>query len=157
MAHKPPLNLCGKQVIDGLNNKASVLKKKSDNSKGKQIKVRLCIYSLLFFLTQRNTEEWSLTIKTIPHRLEHYELVLSLRTASHLSFIFFFPSACLSLDVCKAPTEVPKFEWLNKYQKTTRSQGVVQQALSPFGTALNQQKETGLWPEVCLRKDTYSI
>lgn len=55
-------------------------------------------------------------------------------------------SSCL-LEVCKSPTEVPKFEWINKYQKTSKSQGVVKQALAPLGTTLNklQQRKTGLW------------
>lgn len=57
------------------------------------------------------------------------------------------PSVCLSSDVCKSPTEVPKFEWISRYHKTPRSQGVVKQALAPLGTSLTklgQQQKTGL-------------
>lgn len=51
-------------------------------------------------------------------------------------------------EVCKSPTELPKFEWINKYQKSGKSQGVVKQALAPLGTTLykhSQQQKTGLW------------
>lgn len=37
------VSLCRKRVMDRLNDKASVLKKKSDNSKGKQSQVRFYI------------------------------------------------------------------------------------------------------------------
>ncbi|XP_056237381.1 type II inositol 1,4,5-trisphosphate 5-phosphatase isoform X5 [Seriola aureovittata] len=48
-------------------------------------------------------------------------------------------------DVCKSPTQVPKFQWINKYHKTTKGQGVVKQALAPLSTTLsklNQQRKT---------------
>ncbi|KAM7383156.1 hypothetical protein PAMP_002836 [Pampus punctatissimus] len=43
-----------------------------------------------------------------------------------------------SKDVCKSPSQVPKFEWINKYRKATRGQGVAKQALSPLGTTLTK-------------------
>ncbi|KAM7421252.1 hypothetical protein PAMA_015416 [Pampus argenteus] len=43
-----------------------------------------------------------------------------------------------SKDVCKSPSQVPKFEWINKYRKSTRGQGVAKQALSPLGTTLTK-------------------
>lgn len=43
VSYKRFLNLCGKRVMDGLN-KASVLKKRSDNSKGKQSKARFYVW-----------------------------------------------------------------------------------------------------------------
>lgn len=72
------------------------------------------------------------------------ELELKLPFGSH-SRLFLSEVNRAWSDVFKSPTEVPKFEWLNKYQKAAKSQGVVQQALSPLGTALtrlNQQKKT---------------
>ncbi|TMS10811.1 Type II inositol 1,4,5-trisphosphate 5-phosphatase [Larimichthys crocea] len=48
-------------------------------------------------------------------------------------------------DVCKSPTQVPKFEWTNKYHKPTKGQGVVKQALSPLNTTitkLSQHRKT---------------
>ncbi|XP_044064044.1 type II inositol 1,4,5-trisphosphate 5-phosphatase isoform X3 [Siniperca chuatsi] len=44
-------------------------------------------------------------------------------------------------DVCKSPTQVPKFEWINKYHKVPRAQGVVKQALAPLGTTLTKLKQ----------------
>ncbi|XP_068180463.1 type II inositol 1,4,5-trisphosphate 5-phosphatase [Antennarius striatus] len=44
-------------------------------------------------------------------------------------------------DVCKSPTEVPKFEWIGKYHQGTRGQGVVKHALAPL-TKLSQQRKT---------------
>ncbi|KAE8289065.1 Type II inositol 1,4,5-trisphosphate 5-phosphatase [Larimichthys crocea] len=51
-------------------------------------------------------------------------------------------------DVCKSPTQVPKFEWTNKYHKPTRGQGVVKQALSPFNTTITktQPAPENRWP-----------
>ncbi|XP_034029951.1 LOW QUALITY PROTEIN: type II inositol 1,4,5-trisphosphate 5-phosphatase [Thalassophryne amazonica] len=48
-------------------------------------------------------------------------------------------------DVCKSPTHVPKFDWISKYPKSTRGQGVVKQALAPLGTTitkLNQHRNS---------------
>ncbi|XP_071324614.1 type II inositol 1,4,5-trisphosphate 5-phosphatase isoform X1 [Trachinotus anak] len=48
-------------------------------------------------------------------------------------------------DVCKSPTQAPKFEWINKYHKATKGQGVVKQALAPLSTTLtklNQHRKT---------------
>ncbi|KAM9798129.1 type II inositol 1,4,5-trisphosphate 5-phosphatase [Neosynchiropus ocellatus] len=48
-------------------------------------------------------------------------------------------------DVCKSPTEEPKFEWIGKYQKASKGPGVVKQALAPLGTTLtklNQHRKT---------------
>ncbi|XP_049902863.1 type II inositol 1,4,5-trisphosphate 5-phosphatase isoform X4 [Epinephelus moara] len=41
-------------------------------------------------------------------------------------------------DVCKSTTPAPKFEWIGKYQKADRGQGVVKQALAPLGTTLSK-------------------
>lgn len=92
-------------------------------------------------MTQQNTGVMC------PFENENILNISTLLTASHQNFLLFFPSVYLYSDVFKSPTEVPKFEWLNKYQRSAKSQGVVQQALSPLGTArtrLNQQKKTGL-------------
>ncbi|KAM3614572.1 uncharacterized protein V6R79_016271 [Siganus canaliculatus] len=43
-----------------------------------------------------------------------------------------------SKDVCKSPTQAPKFEWIQKYHKATKGQGVVKQALTPLGTTINK-------------------
>uniref|UniRef100_UPI003AB0F0B1 type II inositol 1,4,5-trisphosphate 5-phosphatase isoform X3 n=1 Tax=Centroberyx gerrardi TaxID=166262 RepID=UPI003AB0F0B1 len=48
-------------------------------------------------------------------------------------------------DVCKSPSQVPKFEWVKKYHKASRGQGAVKQALAPLGatlTKLNQHRKT---------------
>ncbi|XP_023131753.2 type II inositol 1,4,5-trisphosphate 5-phosphatase isoform X2 [Amphiprion ocellaris] len=48
-------------------------------------------------------------------------------------------------DVCRSPTQAPKFEWINKYHKGTRGQGAVKQAIAPLGTTLsklNQHQKT---------------
>ncbi|CAI5663548.1 type II inositol 1,4,5-trisphosphate 5-phosphatase isoform X1 [Oreochromis niloticus] len=48
-------------------------------------------------------------------------------------------------DVCRTPTQIPKFEWITKYHKDTRGRGVVKQALAPIGTSLtklNQHRKT---------------
>ncbi|XP_071769252.2 type II inositol 1,4,5-trisphosphate 5-phosphatase isoform X1 [Centroberyx gerrardi] len=48
-------------------------------------------------------------------------------------------------DVCKSPSQVPKFEWVKKYHKVSRGQGAVKQALAPLGatlTKLNQHRKT---------------
>ncbi|KAL7394039.1 hypothetical protein ABVT39_019781 [Epinephelus coioides] len=41
-------------------------------------------------------------------------------------------------DVCKSTTPAPKFEWIGKYQKADRGQGVVKQAFAPLGTTLSK-------------------
>ncbi|XP_026227170.1 type II inositol 1,4,5-trisphosphate 5-phosphatase isoform X2 [Anabas testudineus] len=48
-------------------------------------------------------------------------------------------------DICKSPTQVPKFEWINKYSKVTRGLDVVKQGLAPASTTvgkLNQHRKT---------------
>lgn len=58
----------------------------------------------------------------------------------------FLCSLCIA-ETCKSPAVVPNFEWINKYQKNSKSLGVVKQALAPLGTPinkLNQQRKTGL-------------
>lgn len=48
-------------------------------------------------------------------------------------------------DVCKSSAQVPKFQWTDKYQKTTRGPGSVKQALAPFGkkiTRLSQRRKS---------------
>ncbi|XP_034553894.1 type II inositol 1,4,5-trisphosphate 5-phosphatase isoform X2 [Notolabrus celidotus] len=48
-------------------------------------------------------------------------------------------------DVCKSPNEPHKFEWISKYHKATRGQGVVKQTFAPLGntiTKLNQHRKT---------------
>ncbi|KAJ0066499.1 hypothetical protein NL108_013966, partial [Boleophthalmus pectinirostris] len=49
-------------------------------------------------------------------------------------------------DVCKASAQVPKFEWLDKYQKPTKGPGSVTQAFAPLGskiTRLSQRRKSG--------------
>nr|XP_043889671.1 type II inositol 1,4,5-trisphosphate 5-phosphatase isoform X2 [Solea senegalensis] len=41
-------------------------------------------------------------------------------------------------DVCKLPTKTPHFEWINKYQKASKGQGVGKQALAPLSTTLTK-------------------
>ncbi|KAM9309038.1 type II inositol 1,4,5-trisphosphate 5-phosphatase isoform 2-T2 [Pholidichthys leucotaenia] len=41
-----------------------------------------------------------------------------------------------SEDVCRSPMQVPKFEWISKYHKTTRGQEAVKQAFAPIGATL---------------------
>ncbi|XP_037532767.1 type II inositol 1,4,5-trisphosphate 5-phosphatase [Nematolebias whitei] len=36
-------------------------------------------------------------------------------------------------DVCRSPMQVPKFEWIDKYKKTSRSQEAMKQSLAPLG------------------------
>ncbi|XP_029694259.1 type II inositol 1,4,5-trisphosphate 5-phosphatase isoform X2 [Takifugu rubripes] len=48
-------------------------------------------------------------------------------------------------EVCKSPAVVPNFEWINKYQKNSKSLGVGKQVPAPLGTPLNklsQQRKT---------------
>ncbi|XP_029928145.1 type II inositol 1,4,5-trisphosphate 5-phosphatase isoform X2 [Myripristis murdjan] len=59
-------------------------------------------------------------------------------------------------DVCKSPSQVPKFEWVKKYHKATRGQAVVKQALAPLGatlTKLNQHRKS----EKLLQTDKGSV
>uniref|UniRef100_A0A8C6TKG1 phosphoinositide 5-phosphatase n=1 Tax=Neogobius melanostomus TaxID=47308 RepID=A0A8C6TKG1_9GOBI len=49
-------------------------------------------------------------------------------------------------DVCKTTSQVPKFEWLEKYQKSTKGQGSVTHAFAPIGSKiarLSQRKKSG--------------
>lgn len=48
-------------------------------------------------------------------------------------------------DVCRSPTQIPKFEWISKYHTDARGRGVVKQALAPIGTTvtkLNEHRKT---------------
>ncbi|KAK2844860.1 hypothetical protein Q5P01_011519 [Channa striata] len=56
-------------------------------------------------------------------------------------------------DVCKSPTQVPKFEWINKYLKTTRGREGVKHVLAPLSatlTKLSEEQKTGLISDFCL-------
>ncbi|CAJ1062706.1 type II inositol 1%2C4,5-trisphosphate 5-phosphatase isoform X1 [Xyrichtys novacula] len=72
------------------------------------------------------------------------ELELRLPFGSH-SRLFLSEVNRAWSDVCKSPTEPPKFEWISKYHKATRGQGVVKQTFAPLGntiTKLNQHRKT---------------
>uniref|UniRef100_A0A3P8S850 phosphoinositide 5-phosphatase n=1 Tax=Amphiprion percula TaxID=161767 RepID=A0A3P8S850_AMPPE len=72
------------------------------------------------------------------------ELELRLPFGSH-SRIFLGEVNKAWSDVCRSPTQAPKFEWINKYHKGTRGQGAVKQAIAPLGTTLsklNQHQKT---------------
>lgn len=73
----------------------------------------------------------------------------SLRQESFTVLLSFFSSLLFFTDVCRTPTQIPKFDWITKYQKDTRGQEVVKQALAPIGTTLtklNQHGKTGFSP-----------
>ncbi|XP_071373258.1 type II inositol 1,4,5-trisphosphate 5-phosphatase isoform X1 [Centroberyx affinis] len=79
------------------------------------------------------------------------ELELRLPFGSH-SRLFLSEVNRAWSDVCKSPSQVPKFEWVRKYHKASRGQGAVKQALAPLGatlTKLNQHRKT----EKSLRTD----
>ncbi|KAF3839377.1 hypothetical protein F7725_018094 [Dissostichus mawsoni] len=72
------------------------------------------------------------------------ELELRLPFGSH-SRLFLSEVNRAWSDVCKSTTQAPRFEWISKYHKNTRSQGVVKQAPSRLGatlTQLNEHKKT---------------
>uniref|UniRef100_UPI003AAF6937 type II inositol 1,4,5-trisphosphate 5-phosphatase isoform X1 n=1 Tax=Centroberyx gerrardi TaxID=166262 RepID=UPI003AAF6937 len=72
------------------------------------------------------------------------ELELRLPFGSH-SRLFLSEVNRAWSDVCKSPSQVPKFEWVKKYHKASRGQGAVKQALAPLGatlTKLNQHRKT---------------
>ncbi|XP_068426486.1 type II inositol 1,4,5-trisphosphate 5-phosphatase isoform X3 [Clinocottus analis] len=72
------------------------------------------------------------------------ELELRLPFGSH-SRLFLSEVNRAWSDVCKSTAQAPKFEWISKYHKPTRDQGVVKQALAPLGTTLsklNQHRKT---------------
>ncbi|XP_051812523.1 type II inositol 1,4,5-trisphosphate 5-phosphatase isoform X1 [Acanthochromis polyacanthus] len=72
------------------------------------------------------------------------ELELRLPFGSH-SRIFLGEVNKVWSDVCRSPTQEPKFEWINKYHKGTTGQGVVKQTIAPLGTTLsklNQHRKT---------------
>uniref|UniRef100_A0A3Q1GVH5 phosphoinositide 5-phosphatase n=2 Tax=Acanthochromis polyacanthus TaxID=80966 RepID=A0A3Q1GVH5_9TELE len=72
------------------------------------------------------------------------ELELRLPFGSH-SRIFLGEVNKAWSDVCRSPTQEPKFEWINKYHKGTTGQGVVKQTIAPLGTTLsklNQHRKT---------------
>ncbi|XP_031708967.1 type II inositol 1,4,5-trisphosphate 5-phosphatase isoform X1 [Anarrhichthys ocellatus] len=72
------------------------------------------------------------------------ELELRLPFGSHSRFFLSEVNRTWS-EVCKSTTQTPKFEWISKYHKATRGQGVVKQALAPLGTTLtklNQHRKT---------------
>ncbi|XP_045901502.1 type II inositol 1,4,5-trisphosphate 5-phosphatase isoform X2 [Micropterus dolomieu] len=68
------------------------------------------------------------------------ELELRLPFGSH-SRLFLSEVNRAWSDVCKSPDQVPQFEWISKYHKATRGQGVVKQALAPLGTTLTKLKQ----------------
>ncbi|XP_035528174.1 type II inositol 1,4,5-trisphosphate 5-phosphatase isoform X2 [Morone saxatilis] len=70
------------------------------------------------------------------------ELELRLPFGSH-SRLFLSEVNRAWSDVCKSPTQIPRFEWLNKYHKATRGQGLVKIApLSTTITKLSQHRKT---------------
>ncbi|XP_034410022.1 type II inositol 1,4,5-trisphosphate 5-phosphatase isoform X1 [Cyclopterus lumpus] len=78
-------------------------------------------------------------------------------------------SAGSGKDVCKSTTQAQKFEWISKYDKAPRSQGVVKKALAPLGTTLTKlnqhrkteksshEKETGAHSGTQKSKPAYSV
>uniref|UniRef100_A0A3B3ZKB5 INPP5B PH domain-containing protein n=1 Tax=Periophthalmus magnuspinnatus TaxID=409849 RepID=A0A3B3ZKB5_9GOBI len=40
--------------------------------------------------------------------------------------------------VCKSSAQVPKFEWLNKYQQATKEPGSIRQAFAPIGSKITR-------------------
>ncbi|KAK5921910.1 hypothetical protein CgunFtcFv8_019226 [Champsocephalus gunnari] len=68
------------------------------------------------------------------------ELELRLPFGSH-SRLFLSEVNRAWSDVCKSTTQAPRFEWISKYHKSTRDQGVVKQAPSPLGSTLTQLNE----------------
>ncbi|XP_033958580.1 type II inositol 1,4,5-trisphosphate 5-phosphatase isoform X1 [Pseudochaenichthys georgianus] len=68
------------------------------------------------------------------------ELELRLPFGSH-SRLFLSEVNRAWSDVCKSTTQAPRFEWISKYHKNTRGQGVVKQAPSPLGSTLTQLNE----------------
>lgn len=75
-------------------------------------------------------------------RVSHQEEELELRLpfGSH-SRLFLSEVNRAWSDVCKSTTQAPRFEWISKYHKNTRGQGVVKQAPSPLGSTLTQLNE----------------
>ncbi|XP_060906161.1 type II inositol 1,4,5-trisphosphate 5-phosphatase [Labrus mixtus] len=72
------------------------------------------------------------------------ELELRLPFGSH-SRLFLSEVNRAWSDVCKSPTQQPKFEWISKYRRASRGQGDVKQTLTPLGntiTKLNQHRKT---------------
>ncbi|XP_058503141.1 type II inositol 1,4,5-trisphosphate 5-phosphatase isoform X1 [Solea solea] len=65
------------------------------------------------------------------------ELELRLPFGSH-SRLFLSEVNRAWSDVCKLPTKAPHFEWINKYQKASKGQGVGKQALAPLSTTLTK-------------------
>uniref|UniRef100_A0A1A8BEF9 phosphoinositide 5-phosphatase n=1 Tax=Nothobranchius kadleci TaxID=1051664 RepID=A0A1A8BEF9_NOTKA len=60
------------------------------------------------------------------------ELELKLPFGSH-SRLFLGEVNKAWSDVCRFPTQVPRFVWINKYKKSTTSQKAVKQAIAPLG------------------------
>ncbi|KAL3059809.1 hypothetical protein OYC64_014412 [Pagothenia borchgrevinki] len=75
-------------------------------------------------------------------RVSHQEEELELRLpfGSH-SRLFLSEVNRAWSDVCKSTTQAPRFEWISKYHKNTRGQGVVKQAPSPLDSTLTQLNE----------------
>ncbi|KAM4581308.1 type II inositol 1,4,5-trisphosphate 5-phosphatase isoform 3-T3 [Odontesthes bonariensis] len=72
------------------------------------------------------------------------ELELRLPFGSH-SRLFLSEVNKAWSDVCRSPSEVPKFEWIKKYEKAPRSQEAVKQALAPLAATPsnhNQDQKT---------------
>ncbi|KAK1895470.1 Type II inositol 145-trisphosphate 5-phosphatase, partial [Dissostichus eleginoides] len=68
------------------------------------------------------------------------ELELRLPFGSH-SRLFLSEVNRAWSDVCKSTTQAPRFEWISKYHKNNRGQGVVKQAPSRLGSTLTQLNE----------------
>ncbi|KAM4567440.1 type II inositol 1,4,5-trisphosphate 5-phosphatase isoform 1-T2 [Fundulus diaphanus] len=71
------------------------------------------------------------------------ELELRLPFGSH-SRLFLCEVNKAWSDVCRSPTQVPKFVWLNKYKKAIKSQAAVKQAGAPleaFSDPINQHQK----------------
>ncbi|CAN9513823.1 unnamed protein product [Ophioblennius macclurei] len=72
------------------------------------------------------------------------ELELKLPFGSH-SRLFLSEVNKAWSDVCRPPAQLQNFEWINKYQKATKGQGVVKQAFAPISSKiskLNQHRKT---------------
>ncbi|XP_030013053.1 type II inositol 1,4,5-trisphosphate 5-phosphatase isoform X2 [Sphaeramia orbicularis] len=69
---------------------------------------------------------------------EDYELELRLPFGSH-SRLFLSEVNRAWSDVCKSPSSVPKFDWIEKYHKSTKGgKGNIKHSLAPLGSKLTQ-------------------
>lgn len=73
------------------------------------------------------------------------------------SSIYLPVPVCPPLDVCRLPTQVPKFEWIKKYKKAINRQEAGKQAgkqafaaLEALSNKNNQHQKIGLSPQFYL-------